>query len=205
MPGSLILVRHGPSAHIHRGGALDADGVREWRVAYDAAGLRPGAGPDQRLIEIAAAATHIVSSDMPRAVDSVARIAFGRPVHVSALLRETPLAIPDWPTRLPLGAWDTIIYLAWRYRLMRGSDPEGLECARVAAAVALLTGLVADGTSACVVTHGAFRLLLSQRLHECGWRDAGRRGGYGHWSTWSFTEQSASGGHGILNEPTHGR
>lgn len=192
MPGSLVLVRHGPSAHIHRRGTLDSDGVRQWRVAYDAAGLLPGAGPEQRVVEIAAAATHIVSSELRRAVASAALLAPGRPVRTSALLRETPLPIPNWRTRFPLEAWDTFLYLAWRYRLMRGTEPDQMERARVVAAAELLVGLVADGSSACVVTHGAFRLLLSQRLRHLGWHHAGRRGGYGHWSTWSFTGPGAN-------------
>jgi hypothetical protein len=32
----IILVRHGPSAHVERAW-LDADGVRRWMIAYDAA------------------------------------------------------------------------------------------------------------------------------------------------------------------------
>jgi broad specificity phosphatase PhoE len=186
MAGSLILVRHGPSAHIHTAGAIDRTGLQQWRTAYDAAGILAVARPPARLVQMASAATHIVASDLRRAVASAEQLALGRPVYVSALFREAPLAIPRWPTRLPLGLWGFLITLGWTYRIIRGVDPDEVDRARAAAAAELLAGLVADGSTACVVTHGVFRRLLAQQLLGRGWTNTGRLGGYRHWSSWSF-------------------
>ncbi len=182
---SLILVRHGPSAHVPSG-ALDRRGVEHWREAYDNAGIRPDGPPPAALVHVVSAVTHVLSSDMPRAVQSAALLVPHRPVLADALFREAALSIPDWPTRLPLRGWGTIIYLRWQLRsLLRRSD-DTHHRRRAAVAAAQLAALVADGSSACVITHGVFRKLLSRELRGLGWSMTERRGGYSHWSSWHF-------------------
>ena len=185
MTARLILVRHGPSAHTHTG-ALDRAGVQRWRDAYDAAGIRVAVQPPPALSEIAAGATHIIASDLRRAVESAERLAPQRQIRLSPLMREAPLAIPRWPTHLPLAAWDALMHTGWIYRRVRGADPTGPDWTRAAAAAQWLASIVADGTTALVVTHGVFRQLVATHLVRLGWRSAGRRSGYRHWSFWSF-------------------
>src|SRR4051794_2295125 len=185
MAPRIVLVRHGRSAHVHTG-AIDRAGVETWRTAYDAAGIHDVSHPSAALIQIAADATHVVASDLRRAVESAERLAPGRPIRTSTLLREMPLAIPAWPTRLPLGAWGLLITLGWGYRIVRGADAGGAERARAAAAAEWLAGLTADGSTAVAVTHGAFRRMVAKQLLALGWRSIGRRGGYRPWSAWSF-------------------
>lgn len=182
----IILVRHGLSAHVHTAGVIDRAGVETWRAAYDAAGIHAVSQPPDAVVRIAADAAHVVASDLRRAVESAERLAPGRPVRTSALFRESPLAIPPWPTRLPLRAWGILIGLGWGYRVVRGVDSVGEDRARAAAAAEWLAGLTADGSTALVVTHGVFRRLLAKQLLARGWASAGRRGGYRPWSSWSF-------------------
>ncbi|MBC7788566.1 MAG: histidine phosphatase family protein [Anaerolineae bacterium] len=187
MAASILLVRHGPSAHLHTAGAIDRTGLQQWFAAYDTAGIAAATRPPTALLQKAAEATRIVASDLPRAVTSAEQLAPNRPIVVSALLRETSLAIPHWPTRLPLGAWAVLIHLGWTYRMVRGPDPHESDRDRAATAAELLAGMVADGSTALVVTHGVFRRVLAQQLLRLGWTCTGRRGGYRHWSCWSFT------------------
>lgn len=135
---------------------------------------------------MAEAATHIVSSDLRRAVDSAELLAPNRRVRVSALLREAPLAIPDWPTRLPLGVWDILMHIGWSVRIVRGTDAAEYDRARAAQAAEWLSATVADGSMALVVTHGVFRRLLADHLIGRGWTVMRRAGWYAHWSAWSF-------------------
>ncbi len=185
--GTLILVRHGATSHVHHGGAIDRAGLQRWRDGYDSAGLLVSSHPPRSLVRVAADATHVVASDLPRAIASAERLAPGRSIHVSPLLREVPLAIPRWPTRLPLEAWAVIIHLAWSYRIVRGTDVTERELARARAAAQWLGDIVADGSSALVVTHGVFRRLLAKWLIEQSWHSHGRRGGYRHWSAWTLS------------------
>lgn len=189
MAPRIVLVRHGPSAHVDERGAIDHAGMLAWRGNYDAAGIRADSQPPIALRNLAAAATHIISSNLVRAVESAQRLASGREIQVSELLREAPLVIPRWPARLPILGWAMLIHLAWQYRIVRGSDPPKEDGTRAAAAADWLAGLVADGSTAVVVTHGVFRRLLANELVRRGWK-ATRQGGYSHWSAWDLSKSS---------------
>jgi broad specificity phosphatase PhoE len=109
-----------------------------------------------------------------------------REIEVSDLLREVPLRLPRWPTRLPLIVWEFLIHVAWSYRIVRGIDSTEQDRARAAAAAKWLGEIVTNGSTALVVTHGVFRRLLAQQLLLAGWKSTGRRGGYSNWSFWTF-------------------
>jgi hypothetical protein len=185
MAGRIILVRHGPSAHIHTG-AIDRAGLEKWRDAYDAAGIQSTCRPPAELMRIVADADHVIASDLPRAIASAERVAPGREVRVSDLFREIPLDIPRWPTRLPLSGWSTLIFLSWVARIIRGIDHSAADRARAVSAGKLLAEIVADGSTAVVLTHGVFRRHLARQLVRDGWVSMGRQSGYQHWSAWHF-------------------
>jgi broad specificity phosphatase PhoE len=187
MPAHLVLVRHGPSAHLYPAGLVRRAGIQRWRDAHDMTGIVAACQPPASLVQLAAQATHIVASDLRRATDSAERLAFDRPVAISAMLRETALPIPHWPIPLPLRLWEALIHIRWGYQILRGTDCEPEEHARAAAAAAWLSEMVDEGSMVLAVTHGVFRRLVSRELIARGWTGTGRRGGYGHWSAWSFT------------------
>ena len=182
----IILARHGQSAHVHRDWMIDHDGIQRWRDEYDLAGIQSNSQPPTQLIQIAQAATRIIASDLPRAVASAERLAPQREIEKSDLLREVPLKLPRWPTRLPLIVWEFLIHVAWSYRIVRGIDSTEQDRARAAAAAKWLSEIVTNESTALVVTHGVFRRLLAQQLLLAGWTNTGRRGGYSHWSFWTF-------------------
>ena len=187
MAARIVLVRHGPSA-FNVGGVFDRRGVERWRDQYDSAGIQSDARPPASLVHMAREATHLIASDMPRALASARALESPHEIRVSELLREAPLAIPHWPTRLPLVAWGALIHAAWSYRIARGVDETDVDQTRAEAASEWLTSLVTEGSTALVVTHGVFRRLLGKHLVRRGWTTGPRDGGYGHWSTWSFEE-----------------
>ena len=187
----LLLVRHGRSAHVHRGALLDREGMERWRTAYDAAGIADA--PPPALVHEAALADRIVASDMPRAVASAERLAGGRAVTASPLFREVPLPIPTWlPGRAPLVVWGALISLRWGIDITRGRDalPEWLEQARAAAA--WCDDACGPHGTVVVVTHGVFRRLLARRLAATGWRAAPGRRSYAPWSVWRLSRDTPS-------------
>ena len=183
---TLVLVRHGPSAYAHAAGALDGSGVEQWRTHYDAAGVREDAQPPAALMRIAAEADCVVTSDLPRARESATRLFGKRPLITSPLLREFPLAVPKWPTRLPLAAWGAIIYLHWQIRRWRGRALTPADRAQVTDALRFVIAHTGVGATSVVVTHGVRRVLLAEQLVQDGWAARARHGGYGHWSAWIF-------------------
>ena len=186
MSGRIILVRHGLSSHVHRG-RVDRAGVERWREAYDAAGIQPHPPPPAALMTLAEAATHIVASDLRRAIESARMLAPGRDIRIEPLLAESPMPVPRWPTPLPLGVWGLAMYFRWSVRRARGIDVDEPDWARAAAAVKWLRDLVADGSTALVVTHGIFRKLLATHLQQANWQWVGTQRGYDHWSAWEFS------------------
>lgn len=182
----VVLVRHGPSAHLPSPHAVDRAKVLAWREAYDVAGIRAVSPPPAPLVRIAAAATRIVASDLPRAIASAERLAPGREIEVSPLFRETHLPVPRWPTRLPQYAWELLMHAAWNYRILRGIDATPADLAQAAQAAEWLSRSGAHGETAVIVTHGVFRRLLARQLLSLGWSSVDRHGGYQHWSFWTF-------------------
>jgi hypothetical protein len=187
MQRRLILVRHGRSAHLHGGAWYDIEGLRRWMVGYDEAGIREGDAPPAALKSQASHADLIIASDMARAMQSAQRLAAGRTVEVSPLLRETPLEIPRWvPVRLPMLLWDALIHTQWFVRLLRHAHASPEELERAEAAALWLTTRSEGRALTIVLTHGVFRRLVAARLLEHGWRPGRGRRSYKHWSVWEF-------------------
>lgn len=187
MTRRLILVRHGRSAHVHRGW-LDAVGVETWRVAYDAAGLADDDAPPSSLRALAAHAL-VVASDLPRAIDSAAMLAPRETVVTSPLLREVPLPIPALGgARLPLGVWGAVIGLRWLAGMRAGGSPGHADALRRGLEASEWLGSLAPAhPSIIVVTHGAFRRYLHDGLQRQGWIPAAGRRRFSHWSVWELS------------------
>jgi hypothetical protein len=190
-PPEIVLVRHGPSAHVERGW-IDADGVRRWMVAYDAAEIAMHSPPPPALTEIARGAGLLVASDLPRAVASAALLTSGREVRTSALLREAPLETPELPLpglagiRLPLRGWAVVFAARWLRASWRGSPPPGVDAvalARADEAADWLTALADEHGRVVAVTHATFRLLVTASLTRRGWNRPERRP-VRTWSAW---------------------
>jgi hypothetical protein len=93
---------------------------------------------------------------------------------------------------MPAVAWEALAHLVWGYRVLRGMDTTNADRARAIETANWLAGLVADGSTAVVVTHGVFRRQVSIQLLARGWASTGRIGGYDNWSTWGFAHDTSS-------------
>ena len=186
MPARILLVRHGRSALPRPGGWLAPDDVRAWRASYDATGIRPDERPPVALCARAASAGAILASDLPRATASAERLAAGRPVLATPLLRESPLPIPHWPrARLPFAVWEGAIHAWWGWRAVLGVGGSSGERERARAAATLLVDHARSG-DVVVVTHGVFRTLLRAALLSAGWEREGSHRSFACWSAWTF-------------------
>jgi broad specificity phosphatase PhoE len=190
----LILVRHGRSAHVVTGW-LDVQGVRNWMAAYDAAEISPDHAPPPELEALARDAALLVASDLPRTVASAVRLAPGREIVRTPLLREVPLETPDRPLpgfagiRLPFRAWGMVWGSRWLMAYLRNQPPPGVSPAELARAEQAATWLVEQATHAggrvVVVTHATFRVVLGRALARRGWRGPQEKS-YREWSAWPF-------------------
>jgi broad specificity phosphatase PhoE len=187
----MFLIRHGPSAHGNMSGLLDHAAIEKWLAMYEVAGIEAGALPPADVRERIATADRVVSSDLPRAVESAARLFPGKPVESSALLREVPLAIPTLGgVRAPFAVWAAAISVGWGVDILRGQDCPSEHEDRVCAAADWCEEeqrAAGDDATLAVVSHSVMRRLLATRLCERGWTVRGRRS-YDLWSAWELTK-----------------
>lgn len=160
-------------------------GFRAWREAYEAAGIVEGEPVPADLAQLAAAADLVLASDAPRAMASARRLAPGREILVSPLLRELALEGPDLGgLALPLAAWALAVGVRTLLLALRGKHPSAPEAARVHQAAAWLDELSAQHALTVVVTHASFRRQLAARLEREGWQAEPGHRSLRPWSTW---------------------
>jgi broad specificity phosphatase PhoE len=187
----IILVRHGRTADLDVGGWLDSHGMRRRREAEDLAGIVESDKPPQWLLDRAAEADLIVSSDLPRAVASAERLAPDRPIVQSPLLIEAPLDIPNWlPLRWPVRLWESVMLAQWGVRILRGSDTRPEDAKRANTAARWLTRLSDESPLIIAITHGVFRRMLAERLITGGWKAQNTKRSYDNWSAWELVNAS---------------
>ena len=181
----IVLIRHGVSAHPKLTRWASVDDARRNQREYNVAGLRPDDAPPPALVREASAADVLVASDLPRAIESVRRLAPERAIQLSPLLREIELAYPVRSRlRLPVDTWDAISFVRWQYRLLRGDLGEYAD--RVRDATNWLVGLADGGRCVVAVTHGSFRRLLNAELISRGWTRETRLLLNRHWGAWRY-------------------
>ena len=151
---------------------------------YDAAGIRDEPPPAEA-VAAAATADIFVASTLPRAIESVRRLAPGRNPETTPLLCETGFDAPGLlPVRLPIDTWDAIDYVRDGIGIrMRRASPY---LSRAREAADWLVSRVPPHSTLLAVTHGRFRRFLWAALLDRGWQAEFRRKTYHNWSVWSF-------------------
>lgn len=184
MASRIHLVRHGVCAHAHDGSWVNASSGKRFMELYDAAGIRDEP-PLAEAVEAAARADVFVASTLPRAIESLRRLAPDRPAELTPLLCETAFDGPALlPIRLPIATWDGMDFLRDSLSLAMRYPTSYLTRAREAAD--WLLSRVDRDTTLLAVTHGRFRRFLAATLADRRWKAEFRRKTYHNWSVWTF-------------------
>lgn len=178
---TIILVRHGKPA-LSRKVRLTWQEFRDWWIDYDAGGIKPGQLPPKKVRKWAERADIVVTSPLPRAVES-ARLASGRdpdelmPALVEAALPSPPLG----PLRMRPKSWGTLARILWFIGYSDGMETHAEARARANAASDTLSARAAGGHIVYVQGHGWFNRMLKGSLMARGWRCKSQNGDL-HWS-----------------------
>jgi hypothetical protein len=186
MAPRIHLVRHGVSAHVHDGSWIDARAAERFMQLYDVAGIRDEPAPPE-VVHAAAQADVLAASTLPRAIESIRRLAPDREAHLTPLLREIDFEMPvrfGRPLRLPVNAWDVMDYVLNGIRIRRRSPTPQLT--RANEATDWLLSRLGGNASLMAVTHGGFRRFLWASLVDRGWTPEFKRKRYHNWSIWTF-------------------
>lgn len=163
--------------------------MARWRLGYDEAGIAENDVPPAALTSEVRRAGLVAASDMRRALESAMRLAPGRDLAVTPLLREMPQPAPRWlKLRLPPKAWRLVIDAYWGASILARRDARPEDLTRARAAAEWLTRMADEHGVVATLTHGVFRRLLDRELKALGWHAEQRRRGYRHWSVWPFVK-----------------
>ena len=124
MTGRIITARHG-RPDLARDLRISAKDYGDWWARYDASGLHPDERPPEGLIELARGAKTVLSSTLPRAIETAAKATEGKvEVPADPIFVEAPLPPPPVPfLKLRPGAWGVVSRSFWFW----GYTPEGVE------------------------------------------------------------------------------
>jgi len=162
---TITLMRHGKPDH-HLPGRRSALAMAEWCEAYDLAEICDL--PPERSLRLAAEAAVIVTSTLPRARSSLAKL--GKPAsHIDELYCE--VAMPVMPLTfpaLPPLFWLPVLRCLWLFGY--AGKVESCTQARQRAILAAdrLIALSAEG-NVLLVGHGIMNKLIARRLRHLGW------------------------------------
>ncbi|MEM9170417.1 MAG: histidine phosphatase family protein [Pseudomonadota bacterium] len=190
--GRIVTVRHGRPA-LDRDVVISAREYGRWWSDYDLSGLADGQTAPSDLVALASAATTVLSSDLPRAMETARHVTQGRrAVPADPLYVEAPLPPPPVPfLKLRPGQWGVVSRSFWFW----GYAPRGVETHPAAwrrvAAIADRLAAHADQGDVMLCAHGYLNWMITRRMRTIGWRLADRRGGNNYWS-WRVFERATA-------------
>ena len=192
MRGRIITARHGRPS-LSRDMTISAEEYGPWWAAYDDSGLHPDEAPPASLVALGKTAKTVVSSPLPRAVETARHVTGGlREVPADPLFVEAPLPPPPVPLlKLRPGWWGVISRFYWSF----GYAPDGVEHVsdtwkRVDQVIDRLIDLSAEG-DVLLCAHGFLNWMIDRRLRKLGWRREAREGGNHYWSWRIYTPPAA--------------
>lgn len=150
---------------------MHAHDLHGWVEAYDRAGIDPALPPPLRVRRLAASAEYLVSSDLPRAVESLHALAPERAGPAERLFREAGLpSLPASVVRLDPRLWALFARVGWLFGWSRETESAARARRRARVASRRLSALAAAHGSVLLVGHGLFNALIAWELRADGWR-----------------------------------
>lgn len=164
----IALIRHGKPNFDDS--PITAQGLDGWTRAYNRAGIDPAVPPPSGVVELADNAAYSLSSDLPRAVESLRTLVPEQTAPAERLYREAGAPkLPPTLIKLDPQVWaalaQTAWFLGWSYSTE--SAFRARRCARKASE--RLSTLAADHGSVLLLGHGVFNTLIAWELRAAGW------------------------------------
>jgi len=165
----IVLVRHGkPRIDSSR---ISAENLGSWAAAYKRASIDPALPPPSKARELAEAAAYTLSSDLPRAVESLRALAPARSAPAERIYREAGLPrLPASRFALDPQLWALVSRVGWFLGFSGSTESAARARVRARSACQELTALAAAHGSVLLVGHGIFNGLIAWELLSTGWR-----------------------------------
>lgn len=155
----------------------------DWWADYDRAGLKPGQEPPAELRRLAEDATLVLSSDLPRAMETAAALRRDGASETLPLFVEAPLPAPPTPLlRLKPKSWGVVSRTFWVLGYAPQVESHRKAWARAHDAARLLIDRAREDGSVLLCAHGYFNWMIDKRLRRSGWRRLSFVGDNHYWS-----------------------
>ncbi len=177
----IILARHG-EPDLSRNVRLNWRGYKYWWRLYDEAGLKPSERAPQFIKDVAKQADIIISSTLPRAIETAEAACEGKVDHLEPLLVEAPLPPPNLGYfRFGPRTWSVFARTAWCLGFSGEGESQKLARIRAEKASHVLSEHASGGKMIFVAGHGWFNRMLRGPLKQRGFKCTEDHGDL-HWS-----------------------
>lgn len=175
----ITLVRHGkPTAAINP--KLCAAGFAKWVRYYNLSKVDSSSFPPKQLIA-SLSADYIISSDLPRAIDSAYLCTHQEPDLTLKQIREMEIPRYKFPFLLKAYTWLIVNRILWM--LGFNGRVESFKAAKIRAqdSAKILHQLAIQHQNIAVFGHGMMNRYISKELNKQGWSSTSK--GKSYWST----------------------
>jgi broad specificity phosphatase PhoE len=181
----IILARHGRPL-MNGVSPITGAELGAWVRRYNECGIDRDLPPPDALRQLAAAAGCILTSNLPRSIES--GVALTDNSQIEPDLREAGL--PDRisiPIRLHPGICVALARMSWWMNWSTSAETIADARERATRATERLCALASEHGSVLVVGHGMFNRFIAKRLRKRGWRGPGVLP-HGYWSAARFVQ-----------------
>ncbi|NNC36284.1 MAG: histidine phosphatase family protein [Hyphomonadaceae bacterium] len=180
-PDIIILARHG-EPDLSRRVYLNWRGYKYWWRLYDEAGLKPGQSAPKMIKELANKADVVISSTLPRAIETAEMASGATPDLQEPLLVEAGLPPPNLGyIKLKPRMWGILSRVSWVIGF--SGEVESRKDAKIRAqkAADILSDHASGGKMLFVAAHGWFNRMIRPQLKRRGFKCVEDHGDL-HWS-----------------------
>ncbi len=170
----IILMRHGqPEMDLDtlKRRRMSANDVGKIVEAYETAALSANTAPPQDARNIADRCPVVISSDLPRAVQSSEKLETTAKAKIDPLFTESALPYLNWNTpKLSFFTWCIIFRILWLCGFSKNGESIAQANARAATCGAELTQHAHEEGAVLLLGHGIMNRLIARDLKKRGWK-----------------------------------
>ncbi len=177
----VILVRHGKPVFPPLKKVYSAEFLG-WIEEYNRSGLCPSSEPPTQLLKYAKECKVIVSSSLPRSIESAKALGMRGSILSDAVFNEAGLPASNWRVlKLSPKVWAVIYRFFWLLGYSNNSESFKEAKSRAVLAIETLTKIAQEYENVLLVGHGVYNRMLANELRRLGWSGP-RSPGSKYWS-----------------------
>ncbi|MEA1989853.1 MAG: histidine phosphatase family protein [Pseudomonadota bacterium] len=179
------ILRHGKPDYVNEA-SMSANGFKDWIKNYNDSGLSATSFPSESILAYAKGYKVILSSTLPRSIDSAKALDARKLVLVESIFVEAGLPSSDWTfLKLSPKTWSAIFRILWLFGYSQNSESLKEAKERAKKSADYIIQLASEHQKVLFVGHGIFNRLIVKELIKRGWSGP-KTLGLNYWSHGSY-------------------